>query len=205
MRPRQSSRARRRKERRHCGAERIAVRSELGLLHRYQSALPTIELLQRARQRLEPVADAPLLAADFDAKLNDVREKREVARRKLGDLAAGRDELERQIRDEQPPAAVLAEEAEIDELKKLVGADAKQQSEAVKADTRRSEEEATARDIFRELTGSTAWDQMTGLKLRLDHQQRITELANEQKAVLEDLTNCARAVRLAGGARRRSA
>ncbi len=27
--------------------ERIAVRSELGLLHRYQSALPTIELLQR--------------------------------------------------------------------------------------------------------------------------------------------------------------
>ncbi|MGO9465692.1 MAG: AAA family ATPase [Isosphaeraceae bacterium] len=177
--------------------ERIAVRSELGLLHRYQSALPTIELLQRARQRLEPVADAPLLAADFDAKLNDAREKREVARRKLGDLAAGRDELERQIRDEQPPAAVLAEEAEIDELKKLVGADAKQQSEAVKADTRRSEEEATARDIFRELTGSTAWDQMTGLKLRLDHQQRITELANEQKAVLEDLTNCARAVRLA--------
>ena len=42
---------------------------------------------------------------------------------------------------------MLAEEAEIDELKKLVGADAKQQSEAVKADTRRSEEEA-ARGIF---------------------------------------------------------
>lgn len=81
--------------------------------------------------------------------------------------------------------------------KKLVGADAKQQTEAIKADTRRSEEEGKARDIYRELTGSTAWDQMTGLKPRLDHQQRITELANEHKAVLEDVTNCDRAVRLA--------
>ncbi len=177
--------------------ERTDVRSQLGLLQRYQTALPTIELFLRARQRLEPVADAPLLTADFDSKLDAAREKREIARNKLIDLTAARDELERQLRDEQPPAAVLAEEAEIDELKKLVGADTKQQSEAIKADTRRREEEGKARDIFRELTGSTAWDQMPGLKPRLDHHQRIMELANEQKAVVENVTNCDSTVRLA--------
>ena len=92
---------------------------------------------------------------------------------------------------------MLAEEGEIDELKKLVGADAKLKSEAIKADTRRSEEEGKARDIFRELTGTTAWDQMAGLKPRRDDEQRIMELANEQAAVLEDVTNCDNAVRLA--------
>jgi hypothetical protein len=108
-----------------------------------------------------------------------------------------RDNLERRIRDEAPPETVLAEEGEIDELKKLVGADGKLQSEAIKADTRRSEEEGTARDIFRELTGTTAWDRMAGLKPRLEDERRITELANEHAAVVENVTNCEIAVGLA--------
>jgi uncharacterized protein YhaN len=177
--------------------ERTLVRTQLGLLQRFQAALPAIELLQRARQRLQPVADAPILAAEFHARLSKARELREIARSKLMDLAADRDELEQQLREQQPPAAVLAEEARIDELKKLVGADAKEQSEAIKADTRRSEEESQARDIYRQLTGSTAWEQMPGLKPRLDNIQRITELANEHKAVVEDVTLRETAVRLA--------
>ena len=71
--------------------ERTEVRSQLGLLQRYQNALPTIELFQRARLRLEPVADAPVLAADFETKLNDAREKREIARNKLMVLTTDRD------------------------------------------------------------------------------------------------------------------
>jgi len=177
--------------------ERTDVRSQLGLLQRYQNALPTIELLQRARLRLEPVADAPVLAADFEAKLNDARQKREIARNKLIDLTADRDGFEQQLRDEPPPETALAEEGEIDALKKLVGADENLKSEAIKADTRRSEEESNARDIFRELTGTTAWDQMPRLKPRQDDEQRITELANEQAAVLQDVTSCDNAVRLA--------
>ena len=177
--------------------ERTEVRSQLALLQCYQSALPTIGLFQRARQRLAPVADAPVLAADFEARLDDARKKREIARSRLGELVDDRNELERRIRDEAPLEAVLAEEGEIDELKKLVGADAKLQSEAIKADTRRSEEEGKARDIFRELTGTTAWDQMAGLKPRLEDERRITELANEHAAVLQDATHCDNAVRLA--------
>ena len=159
------------------------------MLQRYQNALPTIELFQR-RLRLEPVADAPVLAADFDAKLYDARQKREIARNKLIGLKADRDGFEQQLRDEPPPETVLAEEGEIDALKKLVGVDANLQSEKIKADTRRSEEEGKARDIFRELTGTTAWDQMPGLKPRRDDEQRITELANEQAAVFQDVTSC---------------
>lgn len=177
--------------------ERIEVRSQLALLQRYQSALPTIELFQRAQRRLEPVADAPVLAADFQTKLDDALKQREMARIRLRQQEEVRDRLERQIRDEAPPETVLAEEAEIDELRKLFGADAKLQSEAIKADTRRSEEEGKARDIFRELTGTTAWDQMAGLKPRLEDERRITDLANEQAAVLQDVSNCENAVRLA--------
>lgn len=177
--------------------ERTDVRSQLALLQRYQSALPTIELFQRARQRLEPVAGAPVLPADFEAKLDDARKKREIARSRLAALTDDQNSLEQQFRDAAVPVAVLAEEAEIDELKKLVGADAKLQGEAIKADTRRSEEEGKARDIFRELTGTTTWDQMAGFKPRLDDERRITELANEQAAVLQNLTNCDSAVRLA--------
>src|SRR5262249_36578320 len=57
--------------------ERPKVRARLGLLERYQTALPAIELLQRARQRLQPVADAPVLPADFEAKLDEARRKHE--------------------------------------------------------------------------------------------------------------------------------
>jgi uncharacterized protein YhaN len=182
------------------GRERMEVRSQLALLHRYQSALPTIELLQRARQRLEPVADAPVLAADFEAKLDDARTKRAMARTRLGKLADDQNDLEREIRDEAPPENLLAEEGEIDELKSLVGADAKVHSEAIKADTRRSEEDGKAKDIYRELTGTKAWDQMDDLKPRLEDERRIIELANEQAAVWQDVTNCENAVRLAGEA-----
>jgi uncharacterized protein YhaN len=182
------------------GRERTDVRSQLALLHRYQSALPTIELLQRARQRLAPVADAPVLAADFDAKLGDARKKREMARTRLEELAKDRNELEQSIRVEAPPENLLAEEGEIDELKTLVGADAKFQSEAIKADTRRSEEDNQAKDIHRELTGTTEWEQMGKLKPQLKDEARITELANEQAAVWQDVANCDNAVRLAGEA-----
>ncbi len=177
--------------------ERSSVRSRLGLLERLQAALPAIELLKLARQRLDAVAEAPRLVADFQDRLDEARQKWEAARSKLELLDANRGQLERLLREEQPPAAVLAEEAEIDELKKLVGADAKQQGEAMKADARRSEEEGEAKDIYRQLTGSTDWDRMSGLKPRLDHEQRIGELANEHKAVLEDVAKCERAVRLA--------
>jgi uncharacterized protein YhaN len=176
--------------------ERREVRSQMALLQRYKSALPTIELFQRARKRLEPVADAPVLAADFEVRLYDAHKNREIARTRLEKLNEDRDGLEQQIRDEAPPEDVLAEEGAIDELKKLVGADAKQQSESIKTDTRRSEEEGKARDIFRELTGSKAWDQMADWKPRLADEQRITELANEQAAVLQDVINCDNAVRL---------
>jgi uncharacterized protein YhaN len=177
--------------------ERTDVRSRLSLLQRYQGALPTIELLQRARRRLQPLANAPFLAADFEDKWEDARRKRETASSRLGELQAERGRLERLLREEPPREAVLTEEEEIDELKKRVGADAVLQSEAIKADTRRSEEESKARDIFRELTGTTAWDQIAGLKPRLEDERRITELANEHAAVLQNVTDRDNTVRLA--------
>jgi uncharacterized protein YhaN len=180
--------------------ERASVRSELGLLRQYQSALPTIELLQRARRRLQPLADAAVLDAAFEEKLDDARRKREIARSRLDGLAEEEERLKELLRNEAPQESVLREEEEIDDLTKLVGAEVRLRNEAIKADTRRSEEEGKARDIFRDLTGTTAWEQMAGLKPRLEDERRIMELANEQAAVLQEVTHCDNAIRLAGEA-----
>jgi uncharacterized protein YhaN len=177
--------------------ERTEVRIQLASLQRYQNALPAIQLLQRAQLRLEPVANAPVLAADFEETLSDSRKKRETARIKLTSLTAHRDELAQQLRDELPPESVLAEEEEIDAIGRLVAVDVNQRSESIKAQTRRSEEEGKARDIFRELTGTTAWDQMHDLKPRREEEHRITELANEEAAVLQEVTRCERELRVA--------
>src|SRR5262249_15463266 len=104
-------------------------------------------------------------------------------------------DLARQMEQEHPSAAILAEEGEIDELNKLVGADKKLAEEVVKAATFSLDEKGKARDIYRELTGKTDWEQMDRLKPRLDERQRITELANEHAAVVENSERQDNAVR----------
>lgn len=175
--------------------ERNKVRSKLALLQRYQNALPTIELFHRAQTQLAPVADAPVLTEDFETTFNQAWQQREIAGSRLSSLTAERTELETLLREEPLQEAVLAEEREIDELKKLVGADAKLQTEAIKAKTRCSEETGEARDIFRELTGTTEWDQMDSLKPRLEDERRINELANEHAAVKQNVSQCESAFR----------
>ena len=64
----------------------------------------------------------------------------------------------------------------------------------MKAGTFSTDERGKARDIYRELTGSTDWEQMDGLKPRLDERNRITLLANERSAVVEDVHRQEKAV-----------
>lgn len=163
--------------------ERNKVRARLAQLQLYQTALPTIDLLQQAEDRFQPVAQAPLLPADFERQFNTAWKESELARTKLADLKEQHAQLATLQQTAEPPADVLAEEAEIDAVGLLIGADRKSQQTAIEADTRRREFEAEARDIFKELTGSTDWAQMPSLKPRRDDEDRIQELAAEYKAV----------------------
>ncbi len=175
--------------------ERVEVRTQRDLLNRYRSALPTIDLLKIARERLAAVADAPLLSADFNSKLEKAREKLATAKSEIDFLESEHKKLTGILEAEQPITAILNEENEIGELKKLVGADAKAREEEVKAATFSVDERGKARDIYRELTGNTNWDQMDGLKPRLDERTRITQLANERSGVIEDVNRQEKAVR----------
>lgn len=176
--------------------ERDQKRLLLSLCENYRSALPTIELRQRALARLELVAKAPLLAGDFEPQLNNARKDRAIAAATLERQQAARTELLQQ--QQAPlPAALLAEEAEIDELKKLIGADVKARADALKADTRRREVEGEARDIFRELTGTIAWSEMDQLDPRLEDKQRINDLVADSKAVSQAVTLAEERVRTA--------
>ncbi|WP_425617045.1 AAA family ATPase [Anatilimnocola sp. NA78] len=169
--------------------ERERVRREQLLLDRYQQALLVIDLYRAARERLAVVAKAPLLPADFEQQLQAVREKRGASQAKLQDLQSRYDELKKQQQAEDLPTGVLDEESEIDELKKLVGAEVKAREEEFKADTRRRQLDGEARDIFRELTNTTNWDQMLGLQPRLEDENRIRDLAADAKAVAQGVTN----------------
>ncbi len=94
-----------------------------------------------------------------------------------------------------PSAAILGEEVEIGELRKLVGAELKGREEEVKAHTFSIDELGNARDIYRGLTGTTNWEQMDGLMPRQDERNRINSLANERAAVFEDVSRRENAVR----------
>lgn len=176
---------------------RLKLRSRLAILNRYKAALPTINLLTAARKQLEPVIDAPLLSTDFDVKVEKAREKLSIATSELANLESDKQKLIDQLKEEPPADAMLSEECEIGELKKLVGADLKARAEEVKATTFSIDDRGKARDIYRELTGSTDWEQMDGLKPRLDERNRINRLANERAAVLEDANRGEEAVRKA--------
>ena len=95
-------RARRKTKAEALRRERTEVRSQLGLLSATRTPCQRSSC-SSTRLRLEPVADAQVLAADFEAKLNQARQKREIAHNKLNDLTAARDGLEQQLRDEPPP------------------------------------------------------------------------------------------------------
>lgn len=166
-------------------AERDRVRRELSLLERFQLSLSAIDLLQRARERLAAVAAAPRLPADFADKLQAAQTQRDIASRKLHDLNVTRDALQQQQTSTAPPTQLLAEESEIDELKKLVGADLKNRKDRIEADTRRREVEGEARDIFRKLTGTTDWERMADYQPREDEERRIQDLIAESGAVAE--------------------
>jgi uncharacterized protein YhaN len=176
-------------------AERDRVRRELSLLERFQLSLSAIDLLQRARERLAAVAAAPRLPADFAEKLQAAQTQRDFASRKLQDLIAARDALQQQQIAAAPPTQLLSEEAEIDELKKLVGADVKNRKDKIEADTRRREVEGEARDIFRKLTGTTDWGRMADYQPREDEERRIQDLIAESGAVVERLTAAQNLVR----------
>jgi uncharacterized protein YhaN len=163
--------------------ERDRVRRELKELERFQLALPTIGMLLGARERFAAVASAPRLSASFGDKLHQSLLQKQRATDKLKDLTAAREELERSQATAAPREDLLAEEAEIDELKGLVAADSSARAEELQIDARRKQALGEARDIFRDLTGTTDWILMDLLKPRDEEVSRLHDLAADAKAV----------------------
>jgi uncharacterized protein YhaN len=167
--------------------ERKQARLRHNLLQRYKSALPTMGLLKAARERLAPVADAPILSAGFDSKLENARQIHSLASSELSGLEEERKRLADQLQVDPSLDAILKESSEVDELARQVGAALKLREEEVRAATFSIDERGKARDIYRELTGSTDWGQMDDLKPRLDQRGQIQKLANDRSAIVRDV------------------
>ncbi|WP_254506578.1 AAA family ATPase [Anatilimnocola floriformis] len=163
--------------------ERDQVRRELSELERFHLALPTIGMLLQARERFAVVANAPRLALNFGDKLHQALLQKQRATDKLQVLTLDHEKLEQSQTTANPPENLLAEEAEIDELKGLVAADWGARDEELKTDSRRKQVLGEARDIYRALTGTTDWMLMDLLQPRDDEENRLHDLANDAKAV----------------------
>ncbi|MBX7106129.1 MAG: AAA family ATPase, partial [Gemmataceae bacterium] len=172
--------------------QRDAVRAESQLLARYRAALPLIDTLLAARRRHAGVADAPLLPDGFDEQLTKARTDRIMAASRLAKLDADVEQLAQHLETDAPPPAILAEQAEIEAIRALVAAQATFATERTKADTFSRKEEAGAKDIFRELTGTKDWDRMSDLKPRDRDRAAILRLANEASGVRGAVAACER-------------
>src|SRR5262249_27931795 len=153
------------------------ARGEHGRLERIQAALPIIGQLRSARESLHDLENARTLADGFE---KDYRESAasllalETTSQALhADIKKLADELESLVQ----PAELLVEEDTIERIKEKVAVWSRAKDEALKADTRRREAEANARDIFRSLTGSTDLDQAKNYRLTIEQTSRIRDLA----------------------------
>ncbi len=169
--------------------ERDRARAEQSRLERFRTALPTIGQLRGARERLRDVESARTLAVGFEKEYRDTAAKLLVSRTSGKDMSAEIAKLEAEITALELPAALLTEEETIEKLKERVAVWSKAKEEALKADTRKREMEAKARDLFRDLTGSTDLEQAKNYRLTVEQTNRIRALGQQQALAQAELKN----------------
>jgi uncharacterized protein YhaN len=166
-------------------SQRTEVRGLISRLTRLRDALPTIERLTKAKEKLRALEQAPILPASFAEQYRTAIQDRYLASQTLEDVCKTLLGFDTQLAETKPPSALLAVEDEVDQLRELFGADRKQRAERQQAETFRINEEGLARDIYRDLTGLKDWDKMDEWKLRQEQRSQIATLANRQAAVFQ--------------------
>lgn len=159
--------------------ERNEVRAELGRLERCRSALPTISQLQIVRDQMREVQGVRILRDGFEAESRDTSKELITAETSAKKLRLDIEKNKADIDTLAVPAELLSEEDVIDELHNLVAVWTREKEETIEADTRRREMEAKARDIYRELVGSTNLEEAKDYRLRLEESNRIRALVRE--------------------------
>jgi uncharacterized protein YhaN len=170
-------------------AERDRARAEHGRLERFRAALPIIGQLRAARESLRDVENARTLAEGFEKDYRDAEASRIALQAKTQALRADVEKLDHELECLVLPAELLVEEDAIERIKERVAVWSRAKDEAIKADTRRRESDAKARDIFRSLTGSTDLDQAKNYRLTLEQTSRIRDLARARARLQGELKN----------------
>jgi len=174
--------------------QRVEIRRQLDQLSRYRASLPTITLWQTARANLKAVADAVPLETDFKDRFRRAGEELTGARSEAAVLETAERSVAEDLAAFPPASPILVEEEEIGELKKLVGADQKAADDEGQLRGIIIKERDSARDIYRDLTNSTAWDEMEKLKPTTGQISAIVSLANRHAAVVERMASRREAV-----------
>jgi uncharacterized protein YhaN len=165
------------------------ARALLARLQRYQAALPTIWKLRAARERLRDLEAARVVPDEFGNAYRESEKRLLEAQTSLKDIDVDIDKLRRDIAALELPDALLAAENTIDQLRKEVSIWSEQKEEALQHDSRKREMEAKARDIFRELTGSTKLEEARDYRLTVEQTNRIREVARSRRDLERDLKN----------------
>jgi uncharacterized protein YhaN len=166
---------------------RDQARAEHGKLERFRAALPIIDQLRAARESLHDVATARTLAEGFEKDYRETAASLIALEAAQSALRSDITKLAGELESLALPAELLAEKEAIERIKEKVAVWSRDKDEAIKADTRRREADAKARDIFRSLIGSTNLDQAKNYRLTIEQTSRIRDLARQRARLQGDL------------------
>jgi uncharacterized protein YhaN len=169
--------------------ERDGARAEHGRLERFRAALPIIAQLRAARESLRDLENARTLAHGFEKDYRDAAGSLIAIQTTSEALHAEVLKLDLELEGLALPAELLIEEDAIERIKEKVAVWSRAKDEAIKADTRKREAEAKARDIFRSLTGSTDLDQAKNYRLTIEQTSRIRDIARSRARLQGELKN----------------
>ena len=140
-----------------------------------------------AREGLRDLENARTLARGFEKEYRDAAASLIAHQTTSEALHADVKKLDDELEGLELPALLLMEEDAIERIKEKVAVWSRAKDEAIKADTRKREAEAKARDIFRSLTGSTDLDQAKNYRLTIEQTSRIRDIARSRARLQGEL------------------
>lgn len=162
------------------------MEAELRRLERIRSALPSIALrkeLQRKRKEMGPVLILPAGFAEMRRRtlgmLNDAREKRAKAQKKL-------EQLQHQIEQRVAPAALLGEADAVSGLYKLLGSYNKMMEDLPKRKGEAAQLEADAAAILKDIRPGAALEEADALQIGLAARNVIRDLGASYPVIVQN-------------------
>ncbi len=152
---------------------------------RIAQALADVARRRELIESLATLGEAPRLRAGFSDERRRAENDLVAARRTRDSLQSELAEIARDLQELPVPGPILVEATTIENLQRKLGAYLKDEAEVARLRIERTALEQAARANLRDLGRDESLDDLAKLRLTLPQRQRIRELANDRRALIE--------------------